>query len=125
MPPPTPPARPPVVVIGAGPVGLAAATHLLERRLTPVILEAGDQPAASVTATPEPPTARFCRVTDQLLRSVRGWQFPLPGTTPNTSASVRELAGHGVGGSSQDWGTVTCCQQPARIPIPPPATSAR
>src|SRR3954454_10829963 len=30
-----------VAVIGGGPVGLAAAAHLLERRLTPVILEAG------------------------------------------------------------------------------------
>jgi thioredoxin reductase len=31
----------PVVVIGAGPVGLAAATHLLERGLEPLVLEAG------------------------------------------------------------------------------------
>jgi glycine/D-amino acid oxidase-like deaminating enzyme len=38
----------PVVVIGAGPVGLAAAAHLLERGLEPLVLEAGDQPAAAV-----------------------------------------------------------------------------
>src|SRR5262245_47412191 len=31
----------PVAVIGAGPVGLAAAAHLLERGLEPVVLEAG------------------------------------------------------------------------------------
>jgi thioredoxin reductase len=31
----------PVAVIGAGPVGLAAAAHLLERGLTPIVLEAG------------------------------------------------------------------------------------
>jgi 2-polyprenyl-6-methoxyphenol hydroxylase-like FAD-dependent oxidoreductase len=37
----------PVVVIGAGPVGLAAA-HLAERGLDFVVLEAGEQVAASV-----------------------------------------------------------------------------
>ncbi|MCZ2837517.1 FAD-dependent oxidoreductase [Modestobacter sp. VKM Ac-2985] len=38
----------PVVVIGAGPVGLAAAAHLLEQGMEPLVLEAGDQPAAAV-----------------------------------------------------------------------------
>ncbi|GAB3606928.1 NAD(P)-binding domain-containing protein [Conyzicola nivalis] len=38
----------PVVVIGAGPQGLAAAAHLVERGLTPVVLEAGTRPAAAV-----------------------------------------------------------------------------
>lgn len=38
----------PVVVIGAGPQGLAAATRLLERGLTPVVFEAGPGPAAAV-----------------------------------------------------------------------------
>lgn len=37
-----PPKDLPVAVIGAGPVGLAAAAHLIERGLTPLILEAGD-----------------------------------------------------------------------------------
>lgn len=40
----------PVVVIGAGPVGLAAAAHLLEQGLEPLVLEAGDRPAAAVRA---------------------------------------------------------------------------
>ena len=38
----------PVVVIGAGPLGLAAAAHLLERGLEPLVLEAGGGPAAAV-----------------------------------------------------------------------------
>lgn len=40
----------PVVVIGAGPVGLAAAAHLHERGLEPLVLESGAGPAAAVAA---------------------------------------------------------------------------
>jgi thioredoxin reductase len=38
----------PVMVIGAGPQGLAAAAHLMERGESVVVLEAGDGPAAAV-----------------------------------------------------------------------------
>lgn len=38
----------PIVVIGAGPIGLAAAAHLLSRGLTPIVMEAGDQVGASI-----------------------------------------------------------------------------
>ncbi|BCW71386.1 FAD-dependent oxidoreductase [Arthrobacter sp. NicSoilB8] len=38
----------PVAVIGAGPVGLAAAAHLLERGLEPLILEAGPSAGAAI-----------------------------------------------------------------------------
>ncbi|KIS29316.1 flavoprotein [Arthrobacter sp. SPG23] len=38
----------PVAVIGAGPIGLAAAAHLIERGLEPLILEAGATPAAAI-----------------------------------------------------------------------------
>ncbi|MGW6917903.1 FAD-dependent oxidoreductase [Kitasatospora sp. NPDC054939] len=38
----------PVVVIGAGPIGLAAAAHLLERGIEPLVLEAGPSAATSV-----------------------------------------------------------------------------
>lgn len=51
----------PVVVIGAGPVGLAAAAHLLERGLEPLVLEAGPVPpivsASGVTSGSSPPGA--------------------------------------------------------------------
>ncbi len=38
----------PVAVIGAGPVGLAAAAHLLERGLEPLVFEAGPTAAAAI-----------------------------------------------------------------------------
>ncbi|MBL7491525.1 MULTISPECIES: NAD(P)-binding domain-containing protein [unclassified Frankia] len=40
----------PVAVIGAGPQGLAAGAHLLERGLEPLVFEAGDGPGAAVAA---------------------------------------------------------------------------
>ncbi|MCX6466721.1 MAG: NAD(P)-binding domain-containing protein [Pseudonocardiales bacterium] len=38
----------PVVVIGAGPAGLAAAAHLVGRGIEPLVLEAGPEPGAAV-----------------------------------------------------------------------------
>jgi len=40
----------PVVVVGAGPIGLAAAARLLERGLEPLVLESGPRAATSVRA---------------------------------------------------------------------------
>ena len=39
----------PVVVIGGGPVGLAAAANLLERGLEPLVLEAGDRVGSAIS----------------------------------------------------------------------------
>ncbi|ETK34724.1 NAD(P)-binding domain-containing protein [Microbispora sp. ATCC PTA-5024] len=44
----TPAAELPVVVIGAGPIGLAAAAHLIERGLDPLVLEAGSAAGSAV-----------------------------------------------------------------------------
>ncbi|WP_138733940.1 FAD-dependent oxidoreductase [Modestobacter excelsi] len=82
----------PVVVIGAGPVGLAAAAHLLERGLEPLVLEAGDQPAAAVRSwghvrlfSPweydvDPAAARLLEPT--------GWQSPEPAELPTGAELV-------------------------------------
>lgn len=40
----------PIAVLGAGPVGLAAAAHLIQRGQTPLILEAGDTVAANLAS---------------------------------------------------------------------------
>jgi hypothetical protein len=45
---PTARTRLPVVVVGAGPIGLAAAAHLLDRGLEPLVLEAGPQVGTSI-----------------------------------------------------------------------------
>jgi hypothetical protein len=37
-----------IAIIGGGPVGLAAAAHVLERGMTPIVLEAGPEPAHAV-----------------------------------------------------------------------------
>ena len=68
----------PVAVIGAGPIGLAAAAHLLERGLQPLILEAG-------------PTAGAAIEQWRHIRLFSPWQY-------NTdAAAVRLLAGDLLG----------------------------
>jgi len=42
--------QPAVAVLGAGPVGLAAAAHLVARGLTPLVFEAGPAPGASLAS---------------------------------------------------------------------------
>lgn len=44
----------PVVVIGAGPVGLPAAVHLLDRGLEPLVLERGAGVGASIAQWTHP-----------------------------------------------------------------------
>ena len=70
----------PVVVIGAGPVGLAAAAHLDRYHLPFVVLESGDRPAAAIrewghVRTFSPWRYMIDGAARQLLEST-GWQSP-------------------------------------------------
>ena len=83
----------PVVVIGAGPVGLAAAAHLLERGLEPLVLEAGDQPGAAVRAWGHvrlfSPWEYDVDAAAARLLQPTGWAFPEPDELP-TGAELIE-----------------------------------
>lgn len=70
----------PVAVIGAGPVGLAAAAHLLERGETPIVFEAGDGIGANVRNWQHvrmfsPWEFMVDRASVRLLEA-NGWQMP-------------------------------------------------
>lgn len=70
----------PVAIIGAGPVGLAAAAHLLERGETPIVFEAGNTIGASVrdwghVRMFSPWEFTVDQATVRLLEA-HGWQMP-------------------------------------------------
>ncbi len=76
----------PVVVIGGGPVGLAAAAHLLERGLEPLVLERGSQVGASVAEWGHvrffsPWRYSMDRAATALLAAA-GWEAPDPEAYP-------------------------------------------
>jgi thioredoxin reductase len=97
-----------VAIIGAGPVGLAAAAHVLERGLTPVVLEAGGEVGHAVRQWSHvqmfsPWEYNIDRAAERLLTST-GWNSPDPGQYPTGAELVERyleplaaktaLAGH-------------------------------
>lgn len=76
----------PVAVIGAGPVGLAAAAQLLERGLRPVIFEAGDAPGAAIRSWSHirlfSPWQYNIDAAARRLLEPTGWQPPRPTALP-------------------------------------------
>ncbi|MFE0048048.1 NAD(P)-binding domain-containing protein [Streptomyces albireticuli] len=70
----------PVVVIGAGPIGLAAAAHLIDRGLEPLVLEAGPTAGAAVREWSHVRLfSRWAEVTDpaaEKLLAPGGWVRP-------------------------------------------------
>src|SRR5215213_998462 len=83
----------PVVVIGAGPVGLAAAAHLLDRGVEPLVLEAGSQVGANIAQWRHVRLfSPWCLALDPVsvrLLDQAGWTGPDPDALP-TGADLLE-----------------------------------
>ncbi|MEU8246300.1 FAD-dependent oxidoreductase [Nonomuraea sp. NPDC048916] len=86
------PAGLPVVVVGAGPVGLAAAAHLAERGLDFVVLEAGDRAGASIAQWGHvrvfSPWKYDIDAAARRLLEAGGWQAPDPEWLPTGAELV-------------------------------------
>src|SRR5690606_10422325 len=84
----------PVVIIGAGPVGLAAAAHLVERDIDFMVYEAGDEVAASVRAWGHTrlfsPWQHLVDPASRRLLEMRGWELPNPERAPTGAELVEE-----------------------------------
>jgi len=92
----------PVAVIGAGPVGLAAAARLVERGITPVVLERGAAAGAAVAEWGHvrvfSPWSYNIDAAARALLEPAGWTAPDPDALPTGAEIVRDylapLAGH-------------------------------
>jgi thioredoxin reductase len=97
-----------VAIVGAGPVGLAAAAHVLERGMTPIVLEAGETVAHAVRQWSHvqlfsPWEYNIDRAAERLLKP-SGWNSPDPQQYPTGAELVERyleplatktaLAGH-------------------------------
>jgi len=91
---PTPSPELPVVVIGAGPVGLAAAAHLADRGLSHLVLEAGDRAGAAVRAWGHVRTFTPWRwivdPTAERLLAATGWERPATPVPPTGGELVEQ-----------------------------------
>jgi thioredoxin reductase len=91
-----------VAIIGAGPVGLAAAAHVLERGLQPIVLEAGDAVGYAMRQWGHvqlfsPWEYNIDKAAERLL-ATSGWNSPEPGQYPTGAEMVERylepLAAH-------------------------------
>jgi thioredoxin reductase len=87
-------AKLPVAVIGAGPIGLAAAAHLLEQGETPLILEAGASIGASILEWGHvrlfTPWRYATDPASTALLEPTGWVYPDPELHPTGAELVEE-----------------------------------
>jgi thioredoxin reductase len=83
-----------VAILGAGPVGLAAAAHVLERGLAPVVLEAGPEAAHAVRQWGHvrmfsPWEYNIDKAAERLLKAT-GWNSPAPDHYPTGAELVAQ-----------------------------------
>ena len=91
----------PVVVVGAGPVGLAAGAELRERGVTPLVLERGGRAGAAVLEWRHvrlfSPWSELVAPAARRLLAARGWHEPAAATYPTggewVARYLRPLAG--------------------------------
>lgn len=90
----------PIAVLGAGPVGLAAAAHLIERGMTPLVFESHEEVAGNLATYPQvrlfsPWQYNVDKAARKLLEAA-GWQMPpaeeLPTAGELRSAYLEPLA---------------------------------
>ncbi|MBD3942920.1 FAD-dependent oxidoreductase [Microbacterium sp. NEAU-LLC] len=84
----------PVAIIGAGPIGLAAAAHLVERGIDFLIFEAGDEVAASVRSWGHTrlfsPWKHLVDPASRRLLEQQGWVLPDPERAPSGAELVEK-----------------------------------
>ena len=82
----------PIAVVGAGPVGLAAAAHLLGRGMTPLVFEAGPSPASNLHTYAHvqlfSPWRYNVDKASRALLEQEGWQHPAPDVLPTAGEIV-------------------------------------
>jgi cation diffusion facilitator CzcD-associated flavoprotein CzcO len=87
----------PVAIIGAGPIGLAAAAHLLKRGEFPLVFEAGSTVGASVLQWGHvrlfSPWRELLDREAVALLEAEGWQAPVPQRT-RLAASLWPTTSH-------------------------------
>ncbi len=92
----------PVAIVGAGPVGLAAAAHLVKRGLTPLVFERGAQVGATVAEWAHvrvfSPWEFNVDAAARSLLEAEGWRMPDPDELPTGQDIIRDylapLAAH-------------------------------
>lgn len=84
----------PVIVIGAGPIGLAAAAHLVDRGIDVVVLEAGDSVGASIRSWGHTrlfsPWKHLVDPVARRMLEATGWELPDPEHAPTGAELVEQ-----------------------------------